>query len=99
MQISYNHIRTTILGTVRFFQQREKVQYPSPSHSQEEPPPDSRSAPRVESFFAKMAKTFFRGLRVKSKEELKARMQQWLDEINETPIVFRWKYGLDVSVA
>jgi hypothetical protein len=29
-----------------------------------------------------MAKSFLRGLRVKSKEELKARMQQWLDEIS-----------------
>ena len=54
----------------------------------------------IESFFAKMTKTFLRGLRVQSKQELKARIQQWLDEINETPIVFRWKYGLEsISVA
>jgi transposase len=54
----------------------------------------------IESFFAKMAKTFLRGLRVQSKEELKTRILKWLDEINESPVVFRWRYGLDsISVA
>jgi transposase len=54
----------------------------------------------IESFFAKMAKSFLRGLRVQSKEELKTRILKWLDEINEAPVVFRWKYGLDsLSVA
>jgi len=54
----------------------------------------------IESFFAKMAKSFLRGLRVQSKEELNARILKWLDEINAAPVVFRWKYGLDsISVA
>lgn len=54
----------------------------------------------IESFFAKMAKSFLRGLRVQSKEELNRRILKWLDEINAAPVVFRWKYGLDsVSVA
>jgi transposase len=54
----------------------------------------------IESFFAKMAKSFLRRLRVQSKEELKTRILKWLDEINEAPVVFRWKYGLDsLSVA
>ncbi len=54
----------------------------------------------IESFFAKMAKTMLRGLRVESKAELKARIEQYLDEINHTPVVHRWKYGLDsLSVA
>ena len=54
----------------------------------------------IESLFAKMAKSFLRGLRVQSKEELNARILKWLDEINESPVIFRWKYGLDtVSVA
>jgi len=54
----------------------------------------------IESFFAKMAKTLLRGIRVESKEELKMRIKKWLDEINEEPIVFRWRYGLDsISVA
>ena len=54
----------------------------------------------IESFFAKMAKSFLRGLRVQSKQELKGRILKWLEETNEAPVVFRWKYGLDsISVA
>ena len=49
----------------------------------------------IESLFAKMAHTFLRGIRVKNKNELKLRITKWLQEINETPILFRWKYGLD----
>ena len=49
----------------------------------------------IESLFAKMANTFLRGIRVKNKNELKQRITKWLQELNETPIVFRWKYGLD----
>ena len=49
----------------------------------------------IESLFAKMAKTFLREIRVKSKTELKQRIKKWLIEINETPVIFRWKYGLD----
>ena len=42
-----------------------------------------------------MAKIFLRGLQVSSKKELKQRLEQYLEEINETPVVFRWKYGLE----
>jgi len=49
----------------------------------------------VESFFAKMSRTMLRGIRVSSKMELKERLEKYLDEVNETPVVFRWKYGLD----
>jgi len=49
----------------------------------------------IESFFSKMARTLLRGIRVKSKEELKMRIEKWLKEINQDPVVFRWKYGLD----
>jgi len=49
----------------------------------------------IECLFAKMAKTFLRAIRVNSKEELKQRILQWLKELNESPVVFRWKYGLD----
>lgn len=49
----------------------------------------------IESFFAKMAKSLLRGIRVASKPELKARILQYLDEINESPVIFRWKYKLD----
>ena len=49
----------------------------------------------IESFFGKMAKTLLRGIRVASPEELKARIELYLREVNETPIVFRWKYKLE----
>jgi hypothetical protein len=44
--------------------------------------------------FGKMARTMLRGIRVSSKQELKDRIRLWLDEINHTPVVFRWKYGI-----
>lgn len=49
----------------------------------------------VEAFFSKMARTFLRGLRVKDKEELRQRIYQFIAEVNQTPVVFRWKYKLD----
>lgn len=49
----------------------------------------------IESFFAKMTNTFLRGIRVDSKAELVKRIEQYLSEINQTPVVFHWKYGLD----
>jgi transposase len=49
----------------------------------------------IESFFGKMAKTMLRGIRVSSKEELKERILKYLDEINRSPVIFRWKYGLE----
>jgi len=49
----------------------------------------------VEAFFAKMAKTMLRGIRVRSKQELRERIETWLLELNEEPVVFRWRHGLD----
>jgi transposase len=49
----------------------------------------------IESFFGKMARTLLRGIRVKSKEELKARIEMYLREVNQEPVVFRWKYKLE----
>jgi hypothetical protein len=47
-----------------------------------------------------MAKTLLRGIRVASTDELKTRIEPYLHEVNETPVVFRWKYKLDtLSVA
>jgi transposase len=48
----------------------------------------------IESFFAKMAKTVLRGIRVSGKDELKQRILLYLEEINRDPIPFRWSYGL-----
>ncbi len=49
----------------------------------------------IECFFARMAKTVLRGIRVASKEELAARIRLFLSEVNRTPVQYRWKYGLD----
>ena len=49
----------------------------------------------VEGFFSKMTRQMLRGIRVKSKEELTNRIYRYFAEINEEPIVFRWKYNLD----
>jgi transposase len=49
----------------------------------------------IESFFGKMARTLLRGIRVKSKDELKARIEMYLREVNQEPVVFRWKYKLE----
>ena len=50
----------------------------------------------IESFcFGKLAKTILRYLRIASKAELKTRVEQYIDELNAAPVVFRWKYCLD----
>src|SRR5699024_4257210 len=49
----------------------------------------------IESFFAKMSKSFLRHIRVDFKEELKQRIELYLQEVNEIPVPFRWRYGLD----
>jgi transposase len=49
----------------------------------------------VEMFFSKMTRAFLRSLRVSSKLELKQRIEQYLNEVNAAPVVFKWKYKLD----
>lgn len=49
----------------------------------------------VESLFSKMARTFLRGIRVSSKQELIDRLHQYFAETNATPVVFRWKYKMN----
>jgi transposase len=49
----------------------------------------------IETFFSKMTRTFLCGIRVKSKDELKSRLKDYLNFVNESPVVFRWKYRLD----
>lgn len=49
----------------------------------------------IETFFAKMAKTMLRGIRVSSKRELKQRLLKYIEEVNEAPVIFRWRYGLE----
>lgn len=49
----------------------------------------------IEVFFSKMTRAFLRFLRTDSREELKQRIEQYLDEVNASPVVFRWKYKMD----
>ena len=49
----------------------------------------------IEVFFSKLARTLLRGIRVASQAELKERIEAYLARLNDTPVVFRWKYGLD----
>ncbi len=45
----------------------------------------------IETVFGKMARTFLKGIRVQSREELKQRILQGVHEMNLNPVVFRWK--------
>jgi transposase len=45
----------------------------------------------VETLFGKMARTFLRHIRVQSREELRQRILKGIAEINEMPVVHRWK--------
>lgn len=49
----------------------------------------------MESFFSKLAKQALRGLRVKSKEDLINRIANWIKQVNDEPVVYRWKWELD----
>jgi transposase len=51
----------------------------------------------VEGFFSKMARSVLRSIRVASKEELKARILAYLDDLNRAPVVHTWSYKLDTS--
>ena len=44
----------------------------------------------IETFFSKIARTVLRQFRVHSKEELKNRLRQFIAQINELLVVFRW---------
>jgi transposase len=49
----------------------------------------------IESFFSKMTRSMLRGIRVSGKNELIERICKYLDEINEMPVIFKWKYKMD----
>ncbi|MCU0598344.1 MAG: IS630 family transposase [Desulfobacterales bacterium] len=54
----------------------------------------------VESFFSKVARSFLRYIRVDSKNELVERIYQGIEEINKSPVVFKWRYKMDeIAVA
>ena len=49
----------------------------------------------VETLFSKMTRTFLRGIRVRDKQELVERIHRYFEELNASPVVFRWKYKMD----
>lgn len=49
----------------------------------------------IEGFFGKMTRQMLRGIRVSSKEELVEQIYKYFDEVNETPVVYHWKYRMD----
>ena len=49
----------------------------------------------IEMFFSKMARSMLRGIRVDSKDELKNRMLEYIQEINNEPVIFTWKWKMD----
>ena len=49
----------------------------------------------IEGFFSKMSRQMLRGIRVQSKDELTERIYKYFREINEVPVVYRWKYKMD----
>jgi len=49
----------------------------------------------VEGFFAKLARSVLRHIRVASKQELKERIVAAIDDLNRDPVVHTWTYKLD----
>ena len=49
----------------------------------------------IEGFFSKMTRQMLTGIRVVSKEELTRRIYLYFEEINQTPIPYKWKYQMD----
>jgi len=49
----------------------------------------------VEGFFSKLARSVLRYIRVASKQELKDRLMDAMDEFNRHPVVHNWSYKLD----
>ena len=45
----------------------------------------------VETLFGKMARTFLKHIRVNTKSELKTRILRGIQEINDNPVVHKWK--------
>lgn len=50
----------------------------------------------IESFFSKMTNQMLRGIRVNTKEELTERIYKYFDEVNRDPVIYHWKYKMDV---
>jgi transposase len=51
----------------------------------------------VEGLFSKMARSVLRHIRVASKDELRARILAYLDDLNREPIIHTWTYKIDTA--
>ena len=49
----------------------------------------------IESFFSKMARSILKGIRVDSIDELRERISQYINQINDKPVIFTWKYKIE----
>lgn len=49
----------------------------------------------IETFFGKMTRSFLRGIRVFSKDELVSRIYSYIDIVNIYPVVHKWTYLMD----
>ena len=49
----------------------------------------------IESFFSKMVRSVLRGIRVDSINELRERISQYINQINEKPVLFEWRYKME----
>ena len=49
----------------------------------------------VEGFFSKLTRQMLKGIRVKTKDELVERIYKYFNEVNDEPVVYRWKYKLE----
>jgi transposase len=48
----------------------------------------------VETYFSKMSRSVLRRIRVTSKDELRDRIQRYIETCNECPLVPKWSYGI-----
>ena len=46
-------------------------------------------------FFSKIARSFLKHIRVDSIDELKQRIYQGIEEINQEPVIFKWRYKME----
>ena len=53
----------------------------------------------IETLFSKITRSMLRAIRVASKQELIDRIHLYFAEINADPVIFRWKYKMDETIA
>src|ERR1700724_1893489 len=51
----------------------------------------------IEGFFSKAARSVLRHIRVNSKHELKQRIIELINDLNRDPVIYRWRYKIDLA--